>query len=141
MWCGAQQPPPVAGAGPGPGPGHAGHAGHADAGHAVPQPVTPPDLVPRVDPGRRVAGGREFTWPAQPGPLAPRDPQGLLGPAVSPRHLAAMQEDMEAVLRLVVMTDHHLEAALGRNHGNTLCAFPGMIGHAMAKMSDVFKDH
>ena len=114
-----------------------GHGSHGEPwpatgggdGHGEPsQPATPPDLLAAeqlVASDRTYAGGRYFTWPDQGGDVAPRSPHMLLH-----KHGADvknMQAAMEEVLKLMVMTDLHLEAAMGRNLGNTLCTKPHML--------------
>ena len=103
------------------------------------QPDMPPGLLAAeqlVDIDRVTAGGRDFTWPDQLGDVAPRSPHMLLH-----KHGADvknMQEAMKEVLKLMVMTDLHLEAAMGRNLGNRLCAKPGNLSHAVEDMTECF---
>ena len=105
-----------------------GHAvGQDDAqpeqpGPAQPQPTTPPSLLTamqEVDADRTCAGRREFSWPDQPGTPAPRSPHLLL--TCRRQTVNDMQGAMFAVMKLMVSTDHHLEAAMGRDVGSTLC--------------------
>ena len=102
-------------------------------------PDTPPGLLAAeqlVDIDRVTAGGRDFTWPDQLGDVAPRSPHMLLH-----KHGADvenMQAAMKDVLKLMVMTDLHLEAAMGRNLGNTLCTKPHMLVGVVEDMTLCF---
>ena len=49
-----------------------------------------------------------------------------------------MQAAMKEVMKLMAMTGFHLEAAMGRNMGNTLCRNPDMLLHAVEDMTSTF---
>ena len=100
-------------------------------------PVTPPSLLPRVDPSRQAAGGRLFTWPRQSGEVARQHPSALLSGHGSGVKL--MQDTYMEVLRLMFQTDFHLEAAMGRNVGNTVCEHPEMLPQTVEHMASTFK--
>ena len=109
-------------------------------GHGEPaQPATPPSIFAAeqpVDIDPAFAGGRPFTWPGQGGDVAPRSPHRLLhGHEADVKN---MQAAMKEVMKLMVMTDLHLEAAMGRNMGNRLCPNPGMLLHAVEDMASTF---
>ena len=109
-------------------------------GHGEPaQPATPPSILAAeqlVDIDRAIAGGPPFTWPDQGGDIAPRSPHRLLhGHEADVKN---MQAAMKEVMKLMVMTDLHLEAAMGRNLGNRLCAKPGNLSHAVEDMTECF---
>ena len=105
------------------------------------QPDTPPDVLAAaqlVDFDRVTAGGRDFTWPDQLGEVAPRSPHMLLQGREA--EVEKMQAVMKEVLQLMVVTDLHLEAAMGRNLGNRLSptGTPGTFGHAVEDMTYTF---
>ena len=50
-----------------------------------------------------------------------------------------MQDNFEEAIRLMVQTDLHLEAAMGRNVGNTLCARPEALSETVENMACTFK--
>ena len=125
------------------GDGHAGGEDDAQLAQpwpAQPQPTTPPSLLAAmqlVDADRTFAGGREFSWPNQHGRPASRSPHMLLrgrGHTVND-----MLGAMFAVMKLMVSTDHHLEAAMGRNMGNTLCRNPDRLPDNVADMLETFE--
>ena len=106
------------------------------------QPDTPPQLLAAgqlVDFNRVAAGGRAFTWPDQLGEIAPHSPHLLLYRRQA--EVEKMQAVMKEVLQLMVATDLHLEAAMGRNLGNRLSPTgnPGTFGHAVEDMTDSFE--
>ena len=106
-----------------------------------PQPDTPPQLLAArqlVDFNRVAAGGRDFTWPDQGGDVAPHSPHLLLYGRKA--EVDKMQAVMKEVLHLMVATDLHLEAAMGRNLGNTLSLKGdlGTFGHAVEDMTETF---
>ena len=102
-----------------------------------PSPVTPPSLLPRVDPNRQSAGGRPFIWPRQPGEVARQSPHDLL--SGHGNGVKLMQDTYMEVLRLMFQTDFHLEAAMGRNLGNTVCEHPEMLPQTVEHMARTFK--
>ena len=104
------------------------------------QPTTPPDVLAAEQPvasDREVAGGRPFTWPDQGGRMAPLSPHMLL--QEHKKKVMDMQTAMKDVIKMVVSTDLHLEAAMGRNLGNTLCLNPGKLIQAVDDMDSVFQ--
>ena len=109
-------------------------------GHGEPSsPATPPELLAAeqgVDFDRITAGARDFTWPAQGGDVAPRSPHMLLHGREA--DVQNTQAAMKEVLKLMVIVDLHLEAAMGRNLGNRLCTHPGVLGRAMEDMTTIF---
>ena len=111
-----------------------------------PQPVTLPPLAGHVDPDRTIAGGRAFLWPEQHGQLAPANPGGIpsgeLGhvlPPVGRFTIPEMQRAQWAVMKLMVMTDRHLEAAMGRSRGSALCLYPDNIPEAIKRMTEAYE--
>lgn len=102
-----------------------------------PGPVTPPSLLPMVDPNRQFGGGRPLVWPRQAGEVARQSPHELL--SGHGKSVKLMQDMFEEVRRLMVQTDLHLEAAMGRNVGNTLCPYPDNLPGAVQNMAGTFK--
>ena len=102
-----------------------------------PGPVTPPSLLPTVDPNRQFGGGRPLVWPRQAGEVARQSPHELL--SGHGKSVKLMQDMFEEVRRLMVQTDLHLEAAMGRNVGNTLCPYPDNLPGAVQNMAGTFK--
>ena len=101
-----------------------------------PSPVTPTDVL-TVDPRRQFAGQRSLVWPRQPGDPAPQFPRDLLsghGNAVQ-----VMQDNFQEAMRMMVQTDLHLEAAMGRNVGNRLSAHPEALRETVENMGCTFK--
>ena len=101
-----------------------------------PSPVTPTDVL-TVDPRRQFAGQRSLVWPRQPGDPAPLFPHDLLsghGNAVQD-----MQDNFQEAMRMMVQTELHLEAAMGRNVGNRLSAHPEALRDTVGHMRDTFK--
>ena len=106
-----------------------------------PQPDTPPDVLAAAQPvdfNRVAAGGRAFTWPGQGGDVAPHSPHMLLYGRKAA--VDEMQAVMKEVLHLMVATDLHLEAAMGRNLGNTLSLTGdlGTFGQSVEDMTETF---
>ena len=104
-------------------------------------PDTPPAVLAAaqlVDFNRVSAGGRDFTWPDQLGEVAKRSPHMLLHRREA--EVEKMQAVMKEVLQPMVMTDLHLEAAMGRNLGNRLSLKGdlGTFGHAVEDMTYTF---
>ena len=101
-------------------------------------PCTVDSWAQPVDFNRVAAGGRAFTWLDQLGEIAPHSPHLLLYRRQA--EVEKMQAVMKEVLQLMVATDLHLEAAMGRNLGNRLCpdGHPGNFGHAMEDMTYTF---
>ena len=102
----------------------------------LPSPVTPTDVL-TVDPRRQFAGQRSLVWPRQPGDPAPLFPHDLLsghGNAVQD-----MQDNFQEAMRMMVQTELHLEAAMGRNVGNTLSAHPERLRDTVDDMAHTFK--
>ena len=149
-------PPPPAG------------AGEADGGPPQPSPqpvapvmtqgpqgpLTPPDLHgPRFvhgrghHPERNCAGGRSFVFPCQDGPPVTAAPGGIparlldggVSPVIGRFTITEMQKAMWDLLKLVVMTDRRLEAAMGRSYGNRLCQHPEMLPAAVQSMCERFE--
>jgi hypothetical protein len=104
-------------------------AGAAEPGHESPDMVVPED--------RRAAGGRDIIWPAQGGVPAPLQPSHLLGGLK--KEVVAMQELHQEVYALMMFTETHLEAALGRNRGNRLCRSPGNFPTVIPAMKDTLE--
>ena len=102
-----------------------------------PSPVTPPSLLPAVDPMRQFGGRRPLIWPRQVGELAPQFPHQLLSGHGD--EVKVMQGNFEEAIRLMVQTDLHLEAAMGRNVGNTLCSRPEALRETVENMGCTFK--
>jgi hypothetical protein len=90
-----------------------------------------------VDPNRQFGGGRPLVWPRQAGEVARQSPHELL--SGHGKSVKLMQDMFEEVRRLMVQTDLHLEAAMGRNVGNTLCPYPDNLPGAVQNMAGTFK--
>lgn len=103
------------------GAGHDGHEGDDDAAMFVPEE-------------RQGCPRRWFRWPRQGGERAPRKAWHLLRD-----HRDAvweMQEMHQSVYQLLMFTENHLEAALGRNLGNRLCPNPDNLGMVLPVMTE-----
>ena len=134
---------------------NAGNPGNASGSELPPpvtplppplQPVTPPPVAGHVDPARTIVGGRAFLWPEQHGVLAPANPGGIpsgeLGHVLPPLDrgtIPDMQRAQWAVMKLMVMTDRHLEAAMGRSRGSALCLHPANLPEAIQRMTESYE--
>ena len=111
------------------------------AGQGGRLPDTPPAVLAAaqlVDFNRVSAGGRDFTWPDQLGEVALHSPHMLLHRREA--EVEKMQAVMKEVLQLMVTTDLHLEAAMGRKLGNRLAPLGdlGTFGNAVEDMTVTF---
>ena len=101
-----------------------------------PSPVTPTDVL-TVDPRRQFAGRRPLVWPRQPGDPAPLFPHDLL--SGHGNEVQDMQDNFQEAMRMMVQTELHLEAAMGRNVGNRLSAHPEALRDTVDHMAHTFK--